>query len=95
MQAGFKPVFVDANLNDLAFDYDQLAAKITPQTRAIFLVHILGFPADVARIKQIIGDRDIILLEDTCETQGRNNQWREGQQFRSRQQFQLLLGSTI
>ena len=70
MQAGFKPVFVDANLNDFAFDYDQLAAKITPQTRAIFLVHILGFPADVARIKQIIGGRDIILLEDTCETQG-------------------------
>ncbi|MFN0075963.1 MAG: DegT/DnrJ/EryC1/StrS family aminotransferase [Prosthecobacter sp.] len=70
MQAGFTPVFVDANLHDFAFDYDQLAAKITPRTRAIFLVHILGFPANVARIKQIIGDRDIVLLEDTCETQG-------------------------
>jgi len=70
IQAGLTPVFVDANLNDFAFDYDQLARKITPRTRAIFLVHILGFPADVFRIKQIIGDRDIILLEDTCETQG-------------------------
>jgi CDP-6-deoxy-D-xylo-4-hexulose-3-dehydrase len=70
MQAGFTPVFVDANLNDFAFDYDQLAARITPRTRAIFLVHILGFPADVGRIKKVIGDRDIVLLEDTCETQG-------------------------
>ena len=70
MQAGFTPVFVDANLQDFAMDYDQLAAKITDKTRAIFLVHILGFPADVARVKQIIGDRDIVLLEDTCETQG-------------------------
>jgi len=70
MQAGFTPVFVDANLQDFAMDYDQLAAKITDRTRAIFLVHILGFPADVARVKQIIGDRDIVLLEDTCETQG-------------------------
>ncbi len=69
MQAGFTPVFVDANLDDFAFDYDQLAARITPRTRAIFLVHILGFPADVERIKQIIGDRDIVILEDTCETQ--------------------------
>ena len=70
MQAGFTPVFVDANLQDFAMDYDQLAAKITDKTRAIFLVHILGFPADVARVKKIIGGRDIVLLEDTCETQG-------------------------
>lgn len=70
MQAGFAPVFVDANLRDFAFDYDQLAASITSRTRAIFLVHVLGFPADVNRIKQIIGNRNIILLEDTCETQG-------------------------
>lgn len=70
MQAGLKPVFVDANLNDLAVDYDQLASRITDKTRAIFLVHILGFPADVNRVKAIIGDRDIVLLEDTCETQG-------------------------
>ena len=70
IQAGFTPVFVDANLTDLAFDYDQLASKITPRTRAIFLVHILGFPADVKRIREIIGNRDIVLLEDTCETQG-------------------------
>lgn len=70
IQSGLTPVFVDANLNDFAFDYDQLASKITPRTRAIFVVHILGFPADVGRIRQIIGDRDIVLLEDACETQG-------------------------
>jgi len=70
MQAGLKPVFVDANLHDLSMDYDHLASRITNKTRAIFLVHILGFPADIARVKAIIGDRDIVLLEDTCETQG-------------------------
>ena len=70
IQAGLKPVFVDANLDDLAMDYDQLASRITDRTRAIFLVHILGFPADVERVRSIIGDRKIALLEDTCETQG-------------------------
>lgn len=70
IQAGFTPVFVDANITDLAFDYDQLARKITPRTKAIFLVHILGFPADIKRIREIIGSREIVLLEDTCETQG-------------------------
>ena len=70
IQAGFNPVFVDANLADFSFDYEQLEKKITPKTRAIFLVHILGFPADIGRIRNIIGERNIVLLEDTCETQG-------------------------
>lgn len=70
IQAGFRPVFVDANLTDLSFDYDQLAANITDKTRAIFLAHIIGFPADINRVKEIIGNRNIILLEDSCETQG-------------------------
>lgn len=70
MQAGFKPVFIDANLDDFSFNYEQLAAKITPRTRAIFVAHLLGFPANIQRIREIIGGRSIILLEDTCETQG-------------------------
>lgn len=70
IQAGLKPVFVDANLDDLSFDYHQLAEKITEKTRAIFVAHIIGLPADIPRVKDIIGDREIVLLEDSCETQG-------------------------
>jgi CDP-4-dehydro-6-deoxyglucose reductase, E1 len=70
IQLGLKPVFVDANLSDLSFDYEMLARAITPRTRAIFLAHLLGFPADLERIRVIIGDRPIDILEDTCESQG-------------------------
>ena len=35
MQSGLQPVFVDANLTDFSFDYEQLARKITPRTRGI------------------------------------------------------------
>jgi len=70
MQSKYKPVFVDANLSDLSFDYDKLAAAITDKTRAIFVAHLLGFPADIKKIQQIIGDRNIALLEDCCESQG-------------------------
>jgi len=70
MQSKYKPVFVDANLSDLSFDYDKLAAAITDKTRAIFVAHLLGFPADIKKIQQIIGDRNIVLLEDCCESQG-------------------------
>lgn len=70
IQSNLKPVFVDCNLNDFSFDYEQLKKKITKKTRAIFVVHIIGFPANISLIKKIIKDKSIILLEDACESQG-------------------------
>jgi CDP-6-deoxy-D-xylo-4-hexulose-3-dehydrase len=69
-QCGLKPVFMDINLEDFSFNYDQLAAKITEKTRAIFVTHLIGFPADIHRIEKIIGDRKIEILEDCCESHG-------------------------
>jgi CDP-6-deoxy-D-xylo-4-hexulose-3-dehydrase len=69
-QCGLKPVFVDVNLNDFSFDYDRIEEKITPRTRAIFVTHLIGFPADIPRIKKIIGNRNIEILEDCCESHG-------------------------
>lgn len=70
LQFNLKPVFVDINLQDLAFDYDDLKKKISPRTRAIFLTHLLGFPADIEKIKEIIGKKNIQLIEDCCESHG-------------------------
>ena len=70
IQCGLKPVFVDINLDDFSFDYDALAMRITDRTRAIFVTHLIGFPADMARIRAIIGRRPIQLLEDCCESYG-------------------------
>jgi CDP-6-deoxy-D-xylo-4-hexulose-3-dehydrase len=70
MQAGFKPVFVDCNLSDFSFDYKQLKEKINNKTRAIFVTHILGYPANMQIIKSIIKGKNITLLEDCCESLG-------------------------
>ena len=70
IQNGLKPVFLDINLKDLSFDYDKIDAAITPMTKAVFVTHILGFPADINRIREIIGTRDIMILEDCCESHG-------------------------
>lgn len=70
LQFGLKPVFVDINLQDLAFDYGDLEKKISSKTRAIFLTHLLGFPADIEKIKKIIGKKNIQLIEDCCESHG-------------------------
>lgn len=70
MQAGLKPVFVDCNLSDFSFDYKQLKEKINNKTKAIFVTHILGYPANIQIIKSLIKGKDIILLEDCCESLG-------------------------
>lgn len=70
MQAGLKPVFVDCNLSDFSFDYKQLKEKINNKTKGIFVTHILGFPANMQIIKSLIKGKNIILLEDCCESLG-------------------------
>ncbi|WP_123193230.1 DegT/DnrJ/EryC1/StrS family aminotransferase [Pannonibacter phragmitetus] len=69
-QYGLKLRFVDVDINTLNYDLDQLARAITPQTRAIMVVNLLGNPNDFARIRQIIGDRQIDIIEDNCESMG-------------------------
>ena len=45
IQCGFKPVFVDIDRRTLGMDNAQVVRKITPQTKAVFLTHVLGYNA--------------------------------------------------
>ena len=70
IQAGLKPIFVDVNLKDFSYDYSKLSSAITKRTKAIFLAHLIGFPSDVKKIKELIRNKKIIIFEDCCESQG-------------------------
>lgn len=69
-QYGLKVKFVDIDPGTLNIDVEQLATAISPHTRAILTVNLLGNPNDFNRINQIISGRDILLLEDNCESMG-------------------------
>lgn len=69
-QYGLKLVFVDIDRDTLVFDLKALEAAITPKTKAVMAVNLLGNPNDFAAICRLIGDRDILLLEDNCESLG-------------------------
>ncbi|MCA3576316.1 MAG: DegT/DnrJ/EryC1/StrS family aminotransferase [Bradyrhizobium sp.] len=69
-QYGLKQRFVDIDLDTLNYDLDQLEAAVTDRTKAIMAVNLLGNPNDFNRIRSIIGGRDIILIEDNCESMG-------------------------
>jgi len=69
-QYGLKIKFVDIDLNTLNYDLNQLELAVTDKTKAIMAVNLLGNPNDFDRIKQIIGHREIVLIEDNCESLG-------------------------
>lgn len=69
-QYGLVQKFVDIDRHTLNYDLDALEAAVSDKTRAIMIVNLLGNPNDFERIKAIVGDRRIVLLEDNCESMG-------------------------
>lgn len=69
-QYGLKLKFVDIDLYTLNYDLEALKDAISDKTKMIMCVNLLGNPNDFDAIKTIIGDRNIILLEDNCESMG-------------------------
>jgi dTDP-4-amino-4,6-dideoxygalactose transaminase len=69
-QAGFKPVFVDVKRETLNIDVDQIEAAITPRTRGIMPVHLMGKPAEMGRIMEIARKHKLYVVEDAAEAHG-------------------------
>ncbi|MDD2620054.1 MAG: aminotransferase class I/II-fold pyridoxal phosphate-dependent enzyme [Syntrophomonadaceae bacterium] len=67
---GFKPVFVDVNPKTLGMDENEIMQKISPDTKAIFLTHVLGFNALSKLLLDELKDKNIPLIEDVCESHG-------------------------
>ncbi len=68
--AGHKPVFVDVKLDNLAMNEEEIISKLTPDTKAVFLSHILGFNALSDKLIEELKKREILLIEDVCESHG-------------------------
>jgi len=70
VQAGLKPVFVDSDVETLNIDLQDLKKKISKKTKVIVLVHVLGNTSEIEKIRNICKKKNIILVEDTCESLG-------------------------
>lgn len=66
---GAKPVLVDVN-EDYLIDIEQIKENITPKTRAIIPVHLLGNVCDMKDINEIAQDNKLYIMEDCCESLG-------------------------
>jgi dTDP-4-amino-4,6-dideoxygalactose transaminase len=71
---GARPVFVDIDPDSYNLDVRQIAAAITPKTRAILPVHLAGRPADLDGILPLAREHNLAVLEDACQAWGA--EWR-------------------
>ncbi|MCJ7804884.1 DegT/DnrJ/EryC1/StrS family aminotransferase [Patescibacteria group bacterium] len=65
-----KPVFVDIDKNTLNINPTLIEKAISPKTKAILLVHILGYPCDIKFIFKIAKKYKLKIIEDGCEAIG-------------------------
>lgn len=64
------PVFSDVELGYYNLDPGIIESKITPRTKAIFVVHIFGHPADMNPIMQIADKYNLRVIEDAAQSPG-------------------------
>lgn len=65
-----KPVLVDVEKDYYNIDPTKIEAAITPKTRAIIAVHLLGQPAQMDKIMKIAKKHKLKVIEDSCECVG-------------------------
>jgi len=70
LESGFSVRFVDVEPETACMDPAALEAAITPRTKVILPVHILGCPADMDPIMAIAKKRGIKVVEDACQAHG-------------------------
>ena len=70
LEAGAVPVLVDCDPRTWCMDLDQVAARITPRTRAIMAVHIYGHPVDMDAVAALAAQHRLRVIEDAAEAHG-------------------------
>lgn len=69
-QYGMKLVFVDIDKDTLNISVEALKNAINEKTKMIFLVNLLGNPNQFDEIFALVKNKDILVIEDNCESLG-------------------------
>ncbi|MFM8875344.1 MAG: DegT/DnrJ/EryC1/StrS family aminotransferase [Anaerolineae bacterium] len=67
---GVKLVFADIDPKRWTIDPKDIERKITPRTKAVIAVHLLGMPADMPTIMEIAKKHNLRVIEDCAQAPG-------------------------
>jgi dTDP-4-amino-4,6-dideoxygalactose transaminase len=69
VNVGATPILVDVG-KDFNIDASKIEEVITPRTKAIMVVHLSGYMADMVRIMEIASKYKLVVVEDACQSLG-------------------------
>jgi dTDP-4-amino-4,6-dideoxygalactose transaminase len=75
-RAGARPVFADIEPDSFNVDPADVAAKITPRTRAVMAVHLFGQTVEMEPLRHIASRRGLPIVEDAAQAIGAEYQGR-------------------
>jgi CDP-6-deoxy-D-xylo-4-hexulose-3-dehydrase len=64
---GLTPVVVDVEMETFNIDPEKIKTAITKNTKAIFVVHVAGNPANMKQVMQIARKNNLAVVEDNCD----------------------------
>ena len=70
VRAGLRPVFADVDLDSGNITAASIREVLTPDTRAVLVVHLGGWPADMPQIRALCDELDLALIEDCSQAHG-------------------------
>src|ERR1043165_146223 len=70
VKLGLVPVFAEIDSLHLNIDPGDVLLKITSRTRFILPLHFRGHACDTAKLKSIVPERDILIIEDAAHAFG-------------------------
>ena len=70
IQVGLTPKILDVNIDNFSLDLNTIKKNITKKTKAIMVVNVLGNCAELDKIRKYADEKNIILIEDNCESLG-------------------------
>ena len=64
------PIFVNIDGDTYNINPAEIRKAITPETKAIIVVHLFGYPAEMDEIMQIAREHDLKVIEDAAQAPG-------------------------
>jgi 8-amino-3,8-dideoxy-alpha-D-manno-octulosonate transaminase len=92
--AGIVPILAEID-ESLTLDPDDIEHRITPRTKAIMPVHMLGNPCNMERILSIAKKHNLLVLEDSCQAAGASYKGKKAGSMGNIGAFSLNIFKTI
>ena len=70
IEAGLKPVLVDIEKNSSTLSFEEAKKKINKKTKLIIPVHLYGQCCDYRKLKNLVKNRKIYIIEDAAQAHG-------------------------